>query len=667
MKKFLPAVLFIIFLSQHSNSQVTRYLVKLKNKNGTPYSFSNPLAYLSQRAIDRRTRYNIALDSTDLPCTPSYISQISSVANVTVLNVSKWQNSVTIRTSDPNAITTINGFSFVQSVSGIASRIATQGQRQKFDENFSALPGMISRGTRLMSDYYNYGTNSYNEIHLHKGEFLHNIGLRGQTMQIAMLDAGFTNYTTLMAFDSMNANNQVLGYWNFVLQNSNVNVHNHGMECLSTIAANIPGQFVGKAPKAYFYLYCTEDATSEYPIEEHNWVCGAERADSSGADVISTSLGYTTFDPPLTSLNYTYADMNGHTTISALGADQATKKGILVFAAVGNDGTNSWHYLSTPSDGDSTLAVGAVNSSGVVGSFSSYGPSSDGRVKPDVASVGVNAVLQLPNNTIGTGNGTSFATPNMAGLGTCLWQGFPEFNNMKIRSALWQAGDSANNPGNRTGYGIPDVKKAFVSLLISFSTANGSITNCKTTLNWTSKDVSAMRYEIERKAPGEIIYTKIYDVPAQAGVDILATHSYQKTDSLINVQAGIVSYRIRQIVDSALATFTAAYIDTVNIVLPSSCIVTGINPVDPNARKIFIIPNPASNQFILKVQSPNPIPSMTIQIFDMKGRTVLRFDRSKVSGVQNFILPIYRLAKGKYIVSVYDGQKLLASKELIKL
>src|SRR4030095_16295334 len=310
------------------------------------------------------------------------------------------------------------------------------------------------------------------------------IGLRGQGMQIALLDNGFNNYASpsFNAFDSLNANHQVLGTWDFVAREQNVSDDgSHGMSCFSIIAANVPGQFVGKAPKANFWLYQTEDNSSEYPIEEFNWACGAEKADSSGSDVISSSLGYITFDNA--SLNHTYQDMDGNTTMAAIAADLAAKKGILVFISNGNFGIGSWHFLSTPADGDSVIAVGAVNTDGEVGDFSSYGPSSDGRIKPDIASVGVSAILVTAGGTIGSGNGTSFACPNMAGLATCLWQGFPELSNMQLRSALWQAATKATKPDDRMGYGIPDMKKAFGNLLQQFSSANGTISNCKATLN----------------------------------------------------------------------------------------------------------------------------------------------------------------------------------------
>jgi hypothetical protein len=675
MKRILLFFLFIIAIVSKSDAQFTRYIVKLKNKGGTPYTFTNPTAYLSQRAIDRRTKYSIAIDSTDLPVTPSYLSQIRSVPNVTILNVSKWLNSVTIQTSDANAITTINGLPFVQSVNGIAARMTGNNTTysDKFQKETSTILPSAERSEQIFSDYYNYGTNSFKEIHLHNAEFLHNIGLRGQGMQIAMLDGGFFHYTSLPAFDSANMNGQFLDTWDFVSGESSV-VEDipHGMYCLSTIAANIPGQFIGKAPKANFYLYRTEDVATEFLIEEHNWACGAERADSSGADVISTSLGYTTFDSIIVNSvkvgnpdDHTYANMNGNTTLAAVAADLCAKKGLLAFAANGNDGSDSWHFLSTPADADSVVAVGAVNTIGAVGSFSSFGPSSDGQIKPDVASVGVNAIIESQSGTITFLSGTSLACPNMAGIGTCLWQGFPEFNNIKIVRAIQKSGSIASTPNDRIGYGIPDMKKAFTNLLVDFATSSASINACNVTLNWTSKDVDAMKYEIERKAPGDANYIKIADVNPSAG-QILSNHSYQITNNLVNVSDGTVSYRIRQIIDTATASFAAAYIDTA-IVMASGCTATGIN--DPNANKDFItlLPNPTSNEVSLIIQTSYAITEMPVAIYDMKGRLMMQLQRTKGTGKITIDLPIIRLAKGKYIIKVYNKGKTIGTVSLLKL
>ena len=669
MKRLL--FLFLLLsssISSELHAQFTRYIVRFKNKGGTPFTFATPLPYLSQRAIDRRIKYTIAIDSTDLPVTPAYITQVRNVPNVTVLNVSKWMNAVTIQTSSAAAITAINALPFVQNTSGIAARTTENGivspNKFELEEKITDLPTQLTE--QVSADFFNYGINSYNEIHLHNGEFLHNIGLRGQGMQIAVIDNGFNNYTALKAFDSVNLNGQVLGTWDFVAREQNVtNDGSHGMNCFSTIAANIPGQFIGKAPKAAFWLYQTEDNASEYPIEEFNWVCGGERADSSGADVISTSLGYYSFDNA--TLNYTYSNMNGNTTISAIGADLAAKKGMIVFAAAGNEGGNSWRFIISPSDGDSVVAVGAVNAAGVIGGFSSFGPSSDGQIKPDMASVGVSALVQTTSNTVGTSNGTSFACPNMAGLGTILWQAFPEYNNMKIIRALQQAGSKFTTPDDRVGYGIPNMKLAFANLLVDYATSSSTVTGCRVSINWASKDIGAMKYDIERKAPGETVYTKIGQMNSTAGL-LLANRNYQFNNDLTSGTAGNFSYRIRQIIDTAAASFYAVYIDTTNISISTACIITGTTNPNPTKELVMVQPNPVSgNTVTLVVETPYSVSNMPIAVYDAKGRLVMQLKETKVSGRKLIDLNISRLAKGKYYINVLNGQKSIGIAELLKL
>ncbi|MEO5946850.1 MAG: S8 family serine peptidase, partial [Chitinophagaceae bacterium] len=533
--------------------------------------------------------------------------------------------------------------------------------RNKFEEEEKITPIFFGQRTeQVTADYFNYGTNSFNEIHLHNGEFLHNIGLRGQGMQIGMLDNGYTNYTVLNAFDSVRLQNQILGTWDFVNREANViNDGSHGMNCFSTIAANIPGQFIGKAPKASFWLYKTEDDNGEYPIEEFNWVYGAERADSSGADIISSSVGYYDFDNA--SFNYTYADMNGNTTIAAKGADMAAKKGLLVFNSIGNSGNSSSKYLITPSDADSIVAVGAVNSSGVVGSFSSYGPSSDGQIKPDMASVGVSAMIQTSSNTIGFSNGTSFACPNMAGLGTCLWQGFPEFNNMRIIRELQKASSKFSNPDDRVGYGIPDMKLAFSNLLIDYASSSSTIANCNVSINWSSKDIAAMKYEIERKGPAESVYTKVGTVIPQTGI-ILANRNYQFINDISGLATGIYSYRIRQIIDTAAASLTAVYIDTTNVNSSTSCVI--VNPPEPFKELITVRPNPVSNKSLtIIVETPYAINNMPINIYDSKGSLLLQLKDSKAVGKKTIEIPMGKFAPGIYYIKFYNEKEVLGTVE----
>ena len=656
MKAFLFFIFFVFFLAK-LEAQPTRYLVQLKDKATTNFSLSNPSAYLSQRSIGRRTRYNIPIDSTDLPVPSSYISQIKNITGVEILNISKWLNAIAIRTTDANAIASINSLSFVGEISSIAAR-PINNTENKFREDISLSAPTASRPKQIASDYYDYGANSYNEIHLHKGEFLHNIGLHGEGLQIAILDGGFFQYTSLKAFDSVNANAQILSTWDFVTGNANVVEDNaHGMQCFSTIAANIPGQFIGKAPKANFHLFRTEDVSSEYPLEEFNWVCGAERADSIGADIISSSLGYGYgFNDPFP--DYPYTDLNGDKTLSARAADLAAKKGLIVFNAAGNSGNDYWRMITTPADGDSVVAVGSVNASGVVALSSSYGPSADGRIKPDVASVGLGAMIQLANNTIGAGSGTSFACPNMAGLATCLWQAFPEFNNMRIIRALKEAGSIYTNPDNRIGFGIPDMKKAFSSLLSEYATSSVTINNnCSATISWSSKDAAGMKYIIERKLPVNTNFSKLAEINAESG-NSLRSGQYQYSTP-VNVSTGTVYFRIRQVLDTSAAGYADVIIDT-SLVVNSSCETNNTGP-------LIIAPNPAIGNTTLLIETNDAIQNIRISIYDMKGSLVMQLFTSKDSGRKSIDLPLQKLSAGKYLVRASRNNEEIGIVSLLKL
>ncbi|MEP6952022.1 MAG: S8/S53 family peptidase [Ginsengibacter sp.] len=461
MKKVYLLSFTLAFFSISASAQFTKYIVRFKDKAGTPFIIGDPTQFLSAKAIARRTKQNIAIDETDLPITPRYIDSVRLAGDVIILDRSKWLNQVCIQTTDATALAKINSMPFVINSQPLKRPANAQVTvNNKFNEQLDSTA--TSQAVKNVSDFYNYG-NSYAQIHIHEGEYLHDKGFHGEGMSIAILDAGFYHYLSLPAFDSVRNNNQVMETYDYVDNEISVDEdHFHGMECFSIMAANIPGQLVGSSPKANFYLYRTEDVFSESPVEEQYWAAAAERADSIGVDVISTSLGYTQFDNPV--FNHTYADMDGNTTIAARAADFAAKKGMIVVAAAGNDGADAWHFISTPADADSILAVGAVDATGTVGNFSSYGPSGDGRVKPAVASVGVATAISSTTGQVTAGNGTSFATPNMAGLVTCLWQAFPDFTNMEIIQAVIKSSSIYNAPNDRIGYGIPNFHKAFDDL-----------------------------------------------------------------------------------------------------------------------------------------------------------------------------------------------------------
>ncbi len=642
-----------------AEAQYTRHIVWLRNKGGNTFSLGTPSAFLSARALQRRANQQLNLDSTDLPVTTSYVNALRAISGVTLLNVSKWLNAVCIQITGSAALTAVQQLPFVQSTAGLAARGMDGRIRDKFIESQLITP-LQDAGADLQKingDFYSYGASAAAEIKLHKGDFLHNIGLRGQGIQIAVLDGGFFSYNSLRAFDSVNRNGQILSTWDFIARNATVSDdHPHGMQCLSTIAANIPGQFVGKAPQASFHLFRTEDVNSEYPIEEFNWVCAAERADSIGADLISSSLGYYDFDDP--AFNYSYNQLNGNTTLSVRGADLAAKKGLLVFNSAGNEGNTAWRNIVTPADGDSVLAIGAVNTQGIVGSFSSYGPAPGGRIKPDLASVGVAAVVQGPSNNIGTANGTSFACPNMAGLGACLWQGFPEYNNMKIAEALKRSGSRYANPDDRMGYGIPDLQQAFSWLLAAYATVSAQLNNCTVALSWKSKDVANMRYEIQRMLPGETNYTTLQQITPAAGT-ILRNSNYQYSDPLQTILTGTVKYRVVQWIDTAAASKRSVLIDSAQVVLLSSCLST-------LPAQIQLFPNPATNSTRLVVTYAGTNTQLQVSITDQLGRTLKRYFVPLRSPSSSSDITLSSYPVGSYLVTVWDGNKKIGSIPLIK-
>lgn len=651
MKKVLLLFFIaVLFFAKDSKAQFSKYIIRFKDKAGTPFSINNPSQYLSARSIQRRTRQNISIDSTDLPITPGYLDSVKLAGNVTILNKSKWLNEVCIQTTDSAALAKINSFPFVISSNPVMriqqSNKENNNTRNKFNEEISqTATGM--QVVQTTADFFNYG-NSFAQIHIHEGEFLHNKGFRGEGMLMAMFDAGYKDYLTVTAFDSVRNNNQVIETYDFVKNETSVNEDDaHGMYCFSIIAANWPGQLVGSCPKAKFYLYRTEDVSSEYPIEEQNWAAAAERADSIGVDVFSTSLDYSTFDNPV--FNHTYADMNGKITIIARANAMAAKKGIISVVAAGNDGTSSWHYIATPADADSIVTVGAVNASGVVAGFSSYGPASDGRIKPTVASVGQGTAFAGLNNQPNFGNGTSFATPNLAGLITCLWQAFPEFNNMTIIDAIERNANKFNAPDDRVGYGIPDMKKAFVYLLKKLYVQQGAVVNCKTELQLTAKGDSIMPLIIERKLATETNYTQVGTSTFSNGFTV---KTFTFSDDLANIPTGIIQYRIKQ----NIGTDTTFYLDSLSVNYTQTCV---------TENKVIIKPNPVNNLLAPSVILKSAA-KVTITIHNTAGQKIYSSSNNQSAGTQIYNIAFGAYARGTYYVTVFFNDKKVVTKKIIK-
>jgi serine protease AprX len=437
-----------------------KHFIYFKDKVNTPFSVSQPQAYLSQAAIARRTRQQITVKTRDLPVTPAYITSLKN-AGATVLYKSKWFNGALVF-CDSLVLSQIQALTFVKRVE-TTNRVAPAVKPGKV--KFEDKPVNNQRTNANRTDY---GI-SFKQADMIGATKMHDAGFHGEGKTIAVFDAGFPGVNTALPFAHLYQNNQIKGVFDFVDKDNNVyEKSNHGTQTLSCIGAYQKGKYIGTAYKSDFYLFITENDLTEHPVEEYNWLIAAEYADSVGVDIISSSLGYTTFDYP--SPSYSYADMNGKTAISTKAADFAAATGILVVNSAGNEGQSGWHYIGAPADGDSVLAIGAVDSLGFKAGFSSFGPASDGRIKPNLASMGLLPAVVLPSGTVSRNNGTSFSCPILAGMAAGFWQANPNLTNMQIISMLQQSANQASNPDGDLGYGIPNFVKAHKILNPNFPT-----------------------------------------------------------------------------------------------------------------------------------------------------------------------------------------------------
>jgi len=444
-----------------ANAQQNIYVIKFTDKNNSPYSISRPTEFLSQKAIDRRLRQHINYSTEDLPVNPLYKTSITAIGVKIRLEL-KWFNAIVIQTTS-DKIPALTALSFVKSIETLGPIPSTlQATIKPFFKNESTENPFIKK----LASTSDYGP-AKAQIEQVNGHLLHNMNLLGQGMTIAVLDAGFRNFYTLAVFDSLRIKGRIKGIHDFTYMPDFMNASDdtHGTEVLSIMTGWLNNVQIGTAPNADYYLIRTEDSKSESPVEEYNWAAGAAYADSVGADIISSSLGYYIFDPTYAVFNHTYNDLNGQTTFVSRAAAKAAARGILVVNAAGNEGTNSWKHIIAPADADSILTIGAVNSQGVIADFSSLGPSFDGRVKPDVAATGWGTILANPNNnSLISGSGTSFSTPLTAGLCACLWQGNPGVTNVAIINALRYTASQSVTPDNIMGYGIANFYKAYLLL-----------------------------------------------------------------------------------------------------------------------------------------------------------------------------------------------------------
>ena len=441
-----------------------RYAVFFKFKPQKEYSLASPSKFLTEKAIQRRVREKFAVDSLDLPVTAAYLQGISANSQE-LLYVSKWLNAAVVVT-DAAGKKNMEALPFVQKVEWVAKGfIAKTGNR--------TVPEISQKPTKnqkwAIEESYREAAAYDFQNDLLGIPAMHQAGFTGKGITVAVFDSGFPGLEKATPFAHVFTNKRIVGQLNVVRPwiKEVFRDHEHGTQVASLILANQAGTLVAGAHQAQVIFAITEDVATEYPIEELNWVRAAEYADSLGVDIINSSLGYLDFDEP--SLTYTTAQLDGKTTYVTRGATLAAKRGILVVNSVGNYGSAGSSSLVAPADAQGILAVGSVNASSVVSTFSSRGPTADGRIKPELVAFGQNPVLIRGSGQVSAAAGTSFSAPQLTALAAGLWEAKPEWTKDELLTNLIKSGTQYATPDQNLGYGIPNFRSAYYGALLGLN------------------------------------------------------------------------------------------------------------------------------------------------------------------------------------------------------
>ena len=451
MKYFLTLMGLLIGLS--GQAQIQDAWIYFSDKENVEASINNPISILTQEALDRKALHSVVIDARDVPVTEAYIQEVKNSPGITYWAKSKWMNCVYVQ-GTVNDLEALLDLPYVVGIE-YADKDLNFPNPQPVPDKFKVLADPQSRVE------YNYGA-AANQIEMISGDYLHQQEFTGEGMIIAVMDSGFPNFASNPGFAHIVDNGRLLGTFDFYSRTTDVTgTGSHGIKTTSDIGGYLDNQFAGTAPEASFYLFRTEYGPSENPREEAWWVEALERADSLGVDVVNTSLGYQAYDNA--NYDHSYEDLDGVTTFAARGANLAYEKGMVLVTSGGNQG-NSFGTVATPADAIGLLAVGAVNNLGNYVSFSSRGPTVDGRIKPDVMAKGQSAAVISSTGVVDFSNGTSFSSPIMAGAVSCLWQAFPETTNAELMQVVRESAHLFNNPTDQMGYGIPNFELAFNTL-----------------------------------------------------------------------------------------------------------------------------------------------------------------------------------------------------------
>ncbi len=461
-KSFLLLLLLFIAATLFSQSPA-KYWVQFQDKQFSDYSIHKPQKFLSPKAIEKRAKFNIAVTENDIPVSAYYIDKVMALdSEMMLFSKSKWLNGITVYSQKENIMEEISKLPFV----AFCEKTITMKNPEEIGSDYFQYTNQttpLCSKISIKEKDIDYGK-SLGQIRLNNIHWLHRMGYCGDGMTLMVMDGGFKNLDNIPHFKTLREEGRLLLVRNFVQPGKNPFLkEGHGTNVLSCIASHIPGDLVGTAPQVCVCLAKTEDGRSENKVEEDNWVAGIELADSLGCDVVNSSLGYTKFDDSLQVRNY--SDLNGNTSRASQAASIAASKGLLICNSAGNEGAGKWKYIGSPADAKDIITVGAVDVKGKKARFSSFGPTADGRVKPDACAVGLNTFVANVAGVTGISQGTSFSAPLMAGMITCLWQAFPNKSNYQIMDAVRQSGSQFAAPDSALGYGVTDFLKAYNLLL----------------------------------------------------------------------------------------------------------------------------------------------------------------------------------------------------------
>ncbi len=459
MKKLLLLHFLVLFALNHSaQTSYNTFWIQFKDKHNSDFSISKPNQFLSQKAIERRLEWGLGFDSLDIPVNKNYIDQVLNIGNTQLLLKSKWFNSITVQVNDTSSSVLATWLNQINQLECVLQVRSLQNIIQ--NGKVIAIQGVQSIQENQM---HSYG-DSYRQIEMLNGHFLHDLGFEGQGVDLAVFDGGFLFADELPAMQHLFSEGRVISKHDLLHFNSSevFDASTHGMMVLSHMAGIIPDSLYGTATQANYFLFQTENVFQEVRLEEDTWIQAAEMADSIGVDVINSSLGYSLFD--FESMSYLPADMNGQTTRISQAANICALKGTLVVNSAGNSGASVWHAITAPSDAENVLSIGAVDANEIHASFSGYRPPNGPFVKPNVVAMGKQTVYAAYDSTIARGNGTSFSSPIIAGLAACLIQAFPHVSNLKIKDVIERSASLFETPNDSMGYGVPDFWKAFLML-----------------------------------------------------------------------------------------------------------------------------------------------------------------------------------------------------------